>query len=136
MTFINRNREKALRSRIPDHMKFADNTLQRILKFRSRLMKGHRDEGTLITSLSSFGTGEGRFLSFRSSSPPQMSHTIARISQHLEQAGRTHAAADAHGDDNVFCAAALAFDQRVAGETRAGHAIRVADGNAATIHVQ
>ncbi len=39
---------------------------------------------------------------------------IERHLQHLEQARRAHAAADAHGDDDMLRAAALAFDQRMA----------------------
>src|SRR5471032_2699727 len=57
-------------------------------------------------------------------------------SHHLEQAGGALPAADAHRHDDVFDAAALAFDQRVAGQARARHAIRVADGDRAAVDVQ
>ena len=43
----------------------------------------------------------------------------------FEQAGGTHAAADAHGDDHELDTATLAFDQRVADQAAAGHAIRM-----------
>ena len=59
-----------------------------------------------------------------------------RIHQiHLEQTRRAHAAADAHRDDRLLGAAALAFHQHVAGETRAGHAEGMADGDGAAIDV-
>ena len=57
-------------------------------------------------------------------------------SQHLEQPRRAHAAADAHGGDDIFGAAALAFDQRVAGEARARHAVGVADRDGAAVDVE
>src|SRR5258708_38376029 len=41
----------------------------------------------------------------------------------FEQAGGAHATADAHGDDSILRLAAAAFDQRVAGQARAGHAV-------------
>ena len=43
----------------------------------------------------------------------------ATASEHLEHAGRAHAAADAHRHHDALGAAALAFDQRVAGEALA-----------------
>ncbi len=54
----------------------------------------------------------------------------------FKQPGRTHASTDAHGDHHVFHATALAFDQRMAYETCAGDAIRVAHGNRAAINVE
>src|SRR4051794_35774469 len=54
----------------------------------------------------------------------------------LEQTGRTHAAADAHGDDRVPGLAATALDQRVTGEPRARHPIGMADRNRAAIDVK
>src|SRR5688572_20209161 len=56
-------------------------------------------------------------------------------SENFEQARAAHAAADAHGDDRVLGAAALAFLQDVAGEPRAGHAEGVADGDGAAVDV-
>src|SRR3546814_7660756 len=63
---------------------------------------------------------------FRSTSSPRMDNCAvgratvpgpparyaAPASEYLEQAGRTHAAANAHCHDDVLRAAALAFDQR------------------------
>src|SRR5882762_9453690 len=54
----------------------------------------------------------------------------------LEQRRGALAAADAHGDDDVAHAASLAFDQRVAGEPRAAHAIGMADGDGAAVDVE
>src|SRR5690606_39443508 len=41
---------------------------------------------------------------------------LAAASEHLEHAGRAHAAADAHRHHHLLRAAALAFDERVAGQ--------------------
>src|SRR4051812_39453570 len=57
-------------------------------------------------------------------------------SQHLEQPSRPHSPADAHGDHHVLYAAPLAFDQRVAGEPRAGHSIGVPDRDRAAVDVE
>src|SRR3546814_4977577 len=57
-------------------------------------------------------------------------------SEDLEQARRALTAADAHGDDGIFDAAALALDQRVADAARAGHAERVADRDRAAVDVE
>src|ERR1700693_6137116 len=54
----------------------------------------------------------------------------------LEQAGGAHAAADAHGDDAVFRAAALALDQDVAGHAGTRHAVGMADGDGTALHVE
>src|SRR2546425_191058 len=54
----------------------------------------------------------------------------------LEQSRRAHAAADAHGADDVARAAALALDERVADHARAAHAVRMADGDGAAVDVQ
>src|SRR5579871_3988399 len=56
--------------------------------------------------------------------------------QDLEQTGRAHAAADAHGGHAIFCLATAAFDEQMAGHARARHAIGVADGNGAAIHIE
>src|SRR5689334_20320441 len=61
--------------------------------------------------------------------------TTAVLLQHLEQAGGAHAAADAHGDDGILRLAAAAFDQRVAGQARARHAVGMADRDGAAIDV-
>src|SRR4051812_2463488 len=58
------------------------------------------------------------------------------VSQDLEQSSRTLAAADAHGDDDIFRAAALSLDQRMAGRARAGHAIRVANRDRAARDIE
>src|SRR5690349_9539202 len=62
--------------------------------------------------------------------------SIVRSSIDFEQARRAHAAGNAHRDHRVLRAAALAFDQHVAREARAGHAEGVADGDRATVHVE
>src|ERR1700722_6918839 len=54
----------------------------------------------------------------------------------FEQSGRAHAAADAHGHDDIARAAPLAFDQRVPGHARAAHAIGVADRDRAAVDVK
>src|SRR5947208_2394706 len=53
----------------------------------------------------------------------------------LKKSCAAHAAADAHGDDDVLGAAAFAFLQDVAGQARAGHPERVADGDGAAVDV-
>src|SRR3978361_151868 len=58
------------------------------------------------------------------------------MSGDLEQAGRTHAAADAHGDHDELRSAALALDQCVPGHPGARHAIRMADRDRAAVDVQ
>ncbi len=52
--------------------------------------------------------------------------TVSRLGD-LEEAGGAHAAADAHRHDDVFCAPAFAFDQRVHGHARAADAVGVTD---------
>src|SRR5690606_38150853 len=54
----------------------------------------------------------------------------------LEQPGGTHAAADAHRDDGPLAAAALAFDQRMAGQALSADTVRMADGDRAAVDVQ
>src|SRR5580704_10582605 len=56
-------------------------------------------------------------------------------SQHLEKTGGAHAAADAHGHDDVLDAAAFALDQRVPDQARARHAVGVADRDRAAIDI-
>src|SRR5688572_25553856 len=58
------------------------------------------------------------------------------ISGHLEKTGGAHAAANAHGHHDELSAPALAFDQRVPGEASAGHAVGMAEGDGAAVHVQ
>src|SRR3954465_9264373 len=53
----------------------------------------------------------------------------------FEQAGAALAAADAHRDDAPLGLAPAAFLQDVAGETRAGHAERMADRDRAAVDV-
>ena len=57
-------------------------------------------------------------------------------SQHLEQAGCAHAAADAHGDDDMLHAKPLTGEQRVADEALPGHAERVTDRDRAAIDIE
>src|SRR5881394_1117301 len=56
--------------------------------------------------------------------------------QHFEQTRRAHAATHAHRDHDVAHAAALALDERMAHQPRTGHAVRMPDGNCATIDVE
>src|SRR5581483_954353 len=54
----------------------------------------------------------------------------------FEKARSAHAAADAHGDDSVFCLAATSLDQRVADQPRSGHAVGMADRDRSAVDVQ
>src|SRR5580704_8124817 len=54
----------------------------------------------------------------------------------FEQSRRAHAAADAHGHDDIARAAPLAFDQRVTGEAGAAHPIRMPDRDRAAVDVE
>src|ERR1700676_789635 len=64
-----------------------------------------------------------------------MTNSYCILLHDLEQAGRTHAATDAHGDDSVFGLAAAALDQRVTGETRARHAVGMPDRDRAAVDI-
>src|SRR5258706_6794805 len=55
-------------------------------------------------------------------------------SNHLEKTRGAHAPSDAHGDDDVLRAPALALYQCVAGEPRSGHAVAEAEGDRAAVH--
>src|SRR5437899_11832658 len=55
---------------------------------------------------------------------------------HIEEAGRAHAATDAHGAHDVAGAATLALDQRMADHARAAHPVRMADRDGAAIDVE
>src|SRR3990167_3207427 len=59
-----------------------------------------------------------------------------RTSEDLEHPGGAHATADAHRHAHPLGAAALAFDQRVAGQALARHAVGVAHGDGAAVHVE
>src|ERR1700754_3533277 len=54
----------------------------------------------------------------------------------FEETRGAHAAAQAHGDNSIFGLAPPSLDQGVAGKTRTGHAIGMADGDRAAIDVQ
>src|SRR5579885_441391 len=54
----------------------------------------------------------------------------------LEQPGRAHAAADAHGDDAELCLALAPLDQEMAGEPGAGHAVGMAHGDRPAVDVE
>src|SRR5439155_16119482 len=54
----------------------------------------------------------------------------------LEQTGGAHAAADAHGADDVAGAAALALDERVTHHPRAAHPVGVPDRDGAAVDVE
>src|ERR1700728_1751128 len=55
--------------------------------------------------------------------------------EHFKEPGRTHAAADAHGDDDKAHAPPLALDQGMADHARPRHAIGMADRNSAAIDI-
>src|SRR5882757_10029850 len=57
------------------------------------------------------------------------------MSRDFEESGCSHAAADAHRHDDELDAASLPFDECMAHETRACHAVRMADGDPSTVHV-
>src|SRR3954466_650699 len=65
-----------------------------------------------------------------------MRFRIMVASEHFEQSGSTHAAADAHGDHDELRTAAPAFHERVTGQSRAGHAIGMAERDGAAVHVE
>src|SRR5579883_1216352 len=66
-----------------------------------------------------------------------MGFAIAQpILHYLEQPRRTHAAADAHGDDGAPGAAAPSFDQDMAGQARSAHAKGMADRDRAAVDVE
>ena len=60
----------------------------------------------------------------------------ARALCDLEQAGRAHAAADAHRADNEPGAAPLPFDQRVPDHARPRHAVGMADRDGAAVDIE
>jgi hypothetical protein len=64
------------------------------------------------------------------------SHRQRSRFRELRTPRRPHAAADAHGDDDALGAAALAFDERVAGQALAGDAVGVAHRDGAAVDVQ
>src|SRR5688572_26898669 len=57
-------------------------------------------------------------------------------SENFEHAGCAHDAEDAHRDDDLLGAAALAFDEGVAREALAAHAVGVAHRDGAAVDVQ
>ena len=63
-------------------------------------------------------------------------HLEFQALQYLKHAGRTHAAAYAHGHANALRAAAFTFDQRVAGQALPSDAIGVADSNRTAVDVE
>ena len=62
--------------------------------------------------------------------------SLRQGSDDLEQTGCALATADAHGDNHVLDAAALAFDQRVTSQTGTGYTVGVADGDGAAVDVE
>src|SRR5438045_3073099 len=54
----------------------------------------------------------------------------------LEQPGRAHAAADAHGDDAELCLPPPPLQEKVAGHARSRHSVGMADRNCAAVNVQ
>src|SRR5665213_3185625 len=63
-------------------------------------------------------------------------YRLASASPHLEETGGTHAAADAHRDDDVFDVAPLAFQERVHRHAGAAQAVRVTDRDRAAVDVE
>src|SRR5574343_1610288 len=63
-------------------------------------------------------------------------HPRDSASEHFEDAAGTHAAADAHGQGNAAGSPALAFDQGVARQALARHAVGMTHRNGATVDVQ
>src|SRR5579863_7627557 len=57
-------------------------------------------------------------------------------SENLEQCRRAHTAAHAHGYNRVLNSPATPFNQRVRGQTIAGHAVRMSDGDGAAIDIE
>ena len=60
----------------------------------------------------------------------------AHASGNLEQAGRAHATANAHGHDHVLAAPPLSFDEDMTGHACAAHAVGMADGNRTSVHIE
>src|SRR5205085_2304015 len=67
---------------------------------------------------------------------PGIERAVPVSMDEFEQAGRAHAAADAHRDHAELRLSAPTFQKNVSGHPRARHAVRMTDGNGATIHVQ
>src|SRR4051794_5699558 len=61
---------------------------------------------------------------------------VFRSVDDFEQTCRAHAATDAHGHHTVFRLAPTAFDQEVAGQSRAGHPVGMTDSDRATIDIE
>src|SRR5271169_1447991 len=61
---------------------------------------------------------------------------VFRSVDDFKQTRRAHAAADAHGHHAVFRLAPPPFDQEMAGQSRAGHAVGMADRNRTAIDVE
>src|ERR1700692_1183314 len=62
--------------------------------------------------------------------------SLDRSMDDFQQPGRAHAAADTHRDDSIFGLAAASFDQSVAGEASASHAVGMPDGNCSAVDVE
>jgi hypothetical protein len=60
----------------------------------------------------------------------------AEVSRDLEEASSTHSTADAHGNDDMTHAKALASEQGMTDQTLAAHAIRMTYGNGTAIDVK
>src|SRR4029450_4058206 len=61
---------------------------------------------------------------------------IADSSEDFEQAGRAHAARNAHRDHRILDAPAPGFEQHVPCQARTGHAEGMADGDRAAVDVE
>src|SRR5215831_8871468 len=89
------------------------------------------------------GTTQYRNARLASSSPysgplSSLDHRLCHVAilGDLEQACRSHAAANAHGDDHVADTASLALDQGMSDHASPAHAVRVADRDGTAVHVQ
>src|SRR3546814_15033447 len=102
---------------------------------RVRKILSTRPPPTRPPSVSRSGASTARWSgSSRSRSTVSIRCLFRRTSEDLAQARSALAAADAHGDDGIFVAAALALDQRLTNVTSGRHIARVADGHRASVH--
>src|SRR6185295_8763488 len=68
--------------------------------------------------------------------PPHRRNEASCQLNYFEQTSSTHASADAHGYNDVRCAAAFALDQCVSDEAATSHPIRMAHCNRTAVDVQ
>src|SRR5438552_10124555 len=68
--------------------------------------------------------------------PPSRKRASRPLLYRFEQPGRSHPAADAHGDDAVALLLAAQLEQDRAGHARPGHAVGMADRDRAAVRVE